>query len=308
MKTTFHFDDPMSCTSHGEEKINGCDSSTNIEQEQQNHEILQTLAVENKSCIFTRSHYQNNKKHLLIATWNIRSWNLREQEIISELERQHIDICAISETKKKGKGKIEYENYIFIYSGVDEPVRAKAGVGILINKELETNIEEIKHISERILRIAIKLSNSKLYIFSVYGPVDCKLKNVKKQFYDILQQELSSVNDKNPIIILGDINARIGNDVIPGVKQQFNEGTCNNSGDIFTQFCVNNNLRINNTFFDHNMQYKYTWQNTRGQKSVIDYIVTNTHIHPSRILDVRTLNSCAIGCDHSLLLGKICIF
>ena len=69
--------------------------------------------------------------------------------------------------------------------------------------------------------------------------------------------------------------------------------------------CTFNELRINNTFFDHKDQHKFTFTNTRGFKSIIDYIVTSRHLHPSQILDIRTLNSADVGSDHSLLLGKI---
>lgn len=59
------------------------------------------------------------------------------------------------------------------------------------------------------------------------------------------------------IIIMGDLNVRIGAQVIPNVKQ-FNEGTENENGELLTDFCCQNNLRINNTFFEHDERYKVT--------------------------------------------------
>lgn len=38
-----------------------------------------------------------------MSSWNITSWNRREQEIITELNCTRIYICVISETKKNGK-------------------------------------------------------------------------------------------------------------------------------------------------------------------------------------------------------------
>lgn len=35
---------------------------------------------------------------------------------------------------------------------------------------------------------------------------------------------------------------------------------------------------------------------------MIDYIITNRNVHPTQILDVRTLNS---GTDHNLVLYKV---
>jgi len=79
----------------------------------------------------------------------------------------------------------------------------------------------------------------------------------------------------------------------------------NDSGEMLKLFCAANKMRINNTFFDHNMSCKYIWQNTRGQQSVIDYIITNRALTPQMILDVRTLNDANVGSDHKLLLCKI---
>lgn len=107
------------------------------------------------------------------------------------------------------------------------------------------------------------------------------------------------------MILLGDLNTRIGVETIPGIKQRFNENVLNSNGELLISICAINELRINNTFFDHKPQYKYTFSNTRGQQSIIDYVITNRHIHPSQILDIRTLNSANIGSDHKLLFGKI---
>ena len=45
--------------------------------------------------------------------------------------------------------------------------------------------------------------------------------------------------------------------------------------------------------------------NTRGQKSIIDFIIHNSNIHPTRVTDVRVLSSANVGTDHGLVLMKI---
>ena len=153
--------------------------------------------------------------------------------------------------------------------------------------------------------VSLKMKTDTLYVFCVYAPKDCKPKMEKDNFYETLQEYLDRIPASNSVLILGDLNARIGNDTVNGVKQRFNEVVMNENGTIFTQFCPDNELRVNNTFFQKKVQYKITWQNTRGQHSTIDYIVSNRKIHPSQILDVRSLNSADIGSDHSLVLCKI---
>lgn len=68
--------------------------------------------------------------------------------------------------------------------------------------------------------------------------------------------------------------------------------------------CAQDELRINNTFFQHKQSQKYTFGNTRNQKSSIDFVISNWLVHPSQILDVRTLTSANVGTEHGLVQCK----
>jgi hypothetical protein len=58
----------------------------------------------------------------------------------SVLNERQIKIAAITESKKKQKGKINTNNYIVIY-GVNRNIQAQAGVMICIHKSItNTNI------------------------------------------------------------------------------------------------------------------------------------------------------------------------
>lgn len=48
-----------------------------------------------------------------------------------------------------------------------------------------------------------------------------------------------------------------------------------------------------------------TFNNTRGQKFIIDIIRSNRGIKPTQVLDVRTLTSATLGTQHNLVLSKI---
>ena len=55
-----------------------------------------------------------------IGTWNIKSLNGKEEELIEEFEKAKLDILCITETKKKGNGITRMRNsHILIFSGVD---------------------------------------------------------------------------------------------------------------------------------------------------------------------------------------------
>lgn len=74
-------------------------------------------------------------------------------------------------------------------------------------------------------------------------------------FYNELQNTIDQTNDSHKIILLGDFNARVENDELPGVKQRFNEPASNEHGEYLTDLCVRDEMRINNRYFDHKEQH-----------------------------------------------------
>ncbi|XP_044755383.1 craniofacial development protein 2-like [Coccinella septempunctata] len=143
------------------------------------------------------------------------------------------------------------------------------------------------------------------HIISMYAPDKGKPIAERENFYQQLQETLDKISNIDKVIILGDLNARIGQEVIPNIKQKFNESIINENGELLIDFCANNELRINNTFFFHKPQHKFTFNNRRGQRSMIDFIISNRAIMPTQILDVRALTSTNLGTDHSLVLCKL---
>lgn len=105
--------------------------------------------------------------------------------------------------------------------------------------------------------------------------------------------------------ILGDFSARIGDTVVPGIKQRFNESVTNENGELMVTSCSTDELRINNTFFKNKMQYKYTFDNTRSYRSMIDYVLTNRSIQSKNILNVGFQTSANVGSDDNFLLCKL---
>ncbi|XP_056639351.1 craniofacial development protein 2-like [Diorhabda sublineata] len=241
------------------------------------------------------------RQQLRIATWNVTSIANKDQQTIIELKKHKIDICALSETKKKGAGNFRIAEYTLIYNGKPKDERAASGVGLLVHEKYDKNI---KYISDRLLQTTFKFTETtKTHILSVYAPDTSKSQEETDSFYDELQITMDKIPKQDEIMILGDFNGRIGNEVISGIKNRFNEKTLNSNGEQLIQFCAHNELRINNTFYPHKQQHKYTFENTRGHKSIIDYIITNRNIHPSKILDVRTLTSVNTGTNHHMVLA-----
>ena len=64
---------------------------------------------------------------------------------------------------------------------------------------------------------------------------------------------------------MGDWNAKIGSQEIPGVTGNFGLGVQNEAGKGLIDFCQENALVIANTFFQQDKRRLYTWTSPDGQ-------------------------------------------
>ncbi|KAI4474450.1 hypothetical protein M0802_015597 [Mischocyttarus mexicanus] len=127
---------------------------------------------------------------------------------------------------------------------------SNSGVGVVIHERSESQITKVKYMHDRILIVTLKMESEQLHIIAVYAPDASKPLKDYKSFCQQLQDEIDVIPIKEKILIMGDMNAMIGNDVIEGVKERFNEDVTNDRGEIMTELCAHNELRINNTFFN----------------------------------------------------------
>lgn len=269
---------------------------------------IQKLATLNLSAIPGKEteSKKESKANWKIATWNVRGLGGKEQELIENLENTNIEIVAITETKKKGKGNQILQNGdLLVYSGVEEKERAKAGVACLIKQSKIPEIRKWKSINERILTLEVGKGKSLRTIVVVYGPDENESKNEKDKFWYILQETYE--NKRGKLIMAGDFNARVGKDADKwkGVIGKHGEDKQNNNGTRLLEFCVDNNLLIMNTIFQHKEIHKYTREmKSRGEKSIIDYIIIEQE-NKKDLKDCKVRRGYEIGSDHYLLLAKI---
>lgn len=73
-----------------------------------------------------------------------------------------------------------------------------------------------------------------------YSPEYTKLKQDVGGFYEELETTLDSITTEEPVIIPEDVNIRIGTQLIPGIKQQFNEDVSKSNRDLMINFCTYN--------------------------------------------------------------------
>ena len=84
-------------------------------------------------------------------------------------------------------------------------------------------------------------------------------------FYEDLQDLLEITPKKDVLFIIGDWNAKIGSQEIPGVTSKFDLGGQNEAGQRLIKFCHENTLVVANTLFQQHKRRLYTWISPDGQ-------------------------------------------
>ena len=93
----------------------------------------------------------------------------------------------------------------------------------------------------------------------VYAPTSNAEEAEVEQFYEDLQDLLELTSKKDVLFIIGDWNAKVGSQEIPGVTGKFTLGVQNEAGQRLTEFCQENTLVIANTLFQQHKRRLYTW-------------------------------------------------
>ena len=86
-----------------------------------------------------------------------------------------------------------------------------------------------------------------------------------ERFYKDLQDLLELAPPKDVFFIIGDWNANVGSQMMPGVTGKFGLGVQNEAGQRLIEFCQENALIIANTLFQQHKRRLYTCTSQDGQ-------------------------------------------
>ena len=84
-------------------------------------------------------------------------------------------------------------------------------------------------------------------------------------FYENVQDLLEVTPKKDVLFIIGDWNAKVGSQEIPGITGKFGLGVQNEPGQRLTDIFQENTLVIANTLFRQHNRGLYTWTSLEGQ-------------------------------------------
>ena len=152
------------------------------------------------------------------------------------------------------------------------------------------------------IRFPGKLFN--ITVIQVYAPTSNAEEIEAERFYEDLQDLLELTPKTDVFFIIGDWNAKVGSQEIPGVTGKFGLGIRNEAGKRLIEFCQHNTLDIANTLFQQNKRRLYTWTSPDGQhRNQIDYILCSQRWRSS-VQSTKTRPGADCGSDHELLITK----
>ena len=96
-------------------------------------------------------------------------------------------------------------------------------------------------------------------VIQVYEPISNAEEAEVEWFYEDLQDFLELTAKKDILFIIGDWNAKVGCQEIPGVTGKIGLGVKNETGQRLTEFCQENTLVIAYTLFQLHKRRLYTW-------------------------------------------------
>ena len=234
----------------------------------------------------------------------------KTEEMTSNMRKHNIAICGIQEHRRVHTEDREHEinqynddpvYYLYTVSAWRNQVQAaNGGVGIIISKEANKSLIKIKRVTNRIL-IANFQGNPVLTTIVSYEPCEYEYEIVKNIFYEQLRKTIESVPSHNCLIILSDMNTRMG----PEDVQYTYNTTTNNNGNWLKEIMEEYQLLAANSQFQKKKGKLWTWISPHKTKNQIDYIIVRNKWRKS-IINCEAYNTfISLGSDHIIVVAKV---
>ena len=248
------------------------------------------------------------RQNITIGTWNVRTLRPdgKLEELTHEMARYTWHVLGLSEMRWKFHGEISTEDgHKVFFSGSE--ARHENGVGFLINKDIVGSVMGCRPVSERLITIRLRASPFNITIIQVYAPTTSHDDDEIEELYDQLQSLVDETPKKDILIVLGDWNAKVGEDAHADwqdVCGPYCNKESNDRGLRLLEFAAYNKLIITNTLGSHKASRRWTWHSPNGKvHNQIDYILVRKRFRSGvNIARTRSFPGADVGSDHNLLM------
>lgn len=243
-----------------------------------------------------------------VGCLNVRGVNedMKKVEVGMMFQERKLDILGVTETKLKGKKEVEFGEFKGVVSGVNERVRAREGVGIVMRKEVWEKVREWRQVSSRVMWVRVKFGGERWVFICAYAPVNGAREEERERFWNELNECWESFRVNEKVCLLGDLNARVGREGVGRIIGPFGVGDRNENGESLIELCEERRMVVGNTWFKKSENHKYTWRSEiTGGRALLDYVCVQGRDR-GRLLDVNVLRGAGRGMsDHYLVEAKV---
>ena len=248
------------------------------------HPYPETLLYKNPSFLSHNS--------VFLVTWNVRTlWETGKcAQAAREMQRSNLTLMGMCEVRWTGHGET------LLYSGKNEE-RHEAGVGVLLSKKAANSLLEWNPMSDRIITARFESRFKKVPIIMCYAPTNTSEEENKNSFYAQLQSVLDKIPNRDMLILMGDMNAKVGADNTARKREIGRHGLreMNENGEMLADFCSTNSLVIGGTIFSHRKCHKATWVfSDKLTENQIDHVMVRQR-YRSSLQNVRVRRGADIG-------------
>jgi len=122
-----------------------------------------------------------------------------------------MSVVAVQKTKLHGSEILDLKSHTIFKSGKTRRTR-EFGVAFVVDKKLRQQVTDFKPINERMCTICFRMKFFKVWFVNAHTPTEDKEEEEKENFYERLELLYDSLPRNDVKIIMGDFNAKIGNE------------------------------------------------------------------------------------------------
>ena len=211
------------------------------------------------------------KEQYCIRTCNVRPMNQGKVKVVKqEMARVNVDILGISEIKWTGKDAFNSDDHCIYYYGQES--HRRNGVAIMVNKRVQNAVLWCNLKNNRMISVRFQGKPFNISVIPVYALTRNAEEAEVEWFYKDLQDLLELPPKIDVLFTIGDWNAKMESQEIPGVTGKFGLGVQNKAGQRITNFFQRSTPVTANTLVQHKRRL-YTWTSPDGQYwNQVDYI------------------------------------
>ena len=147
----------------------------------------------------------------------------------------NVKILGISELKWTGMGEFNSDDCYIYYCG--QEFLRRNGVAIAVNKRVQNAVLGCNLKNDRMISVRFQGKPFHITVIQVYAPTSNAEEGEVEWVYEDLKDLLELTPPKDILFIIGDWNAKVGSQDIPGVTGKFGLGVQNEAGQRLIEFC-----------------------------------------------------------------------